>query len=466
MRKRRVLSWLLSVFIICSSVCGTVFASDISTLDDLGIDPWSELDALEDASSAGATGEAAEPAADTDAGIMPLSIETATGEWAAANTFSVLTSSSLSAVSWLDFTAGEYHSGQYLQQVSTTGPRSYYVSTDQTFYFRLSPELYEGSVQSLTFDNVEFRLRTEFFWNNLSAAAPDWTPRALLYVNGVEFESGSALTITVDGVGDNDASVFVNGSINWGGGEIDDIHVVFVMESGSYFNSSDRSYARYGTITGVVSGNFSTTGGNPDYTGILGGISSAISSVVSAISDVISGINELISNTTGIFDLIGTLADSLASWFGNLLTAIAQLPARIAELVKQAVYDLFVPSGEDMTDIKENYETLLSERLGFIWQAGAWVTDFATSIYGALQGGGEYTFEFPGISFPMNGETYVLVEPQTVSLDNAFMDVVQPVLCTIVSIICVVAFVNMSHDMVAAVVSGAAYWEFLKGGKG
>ena len=63
----------------------------------------------------------------------------------------------------------------------------------------------------------------------------------------------------------------------------------------------------------------------------------------------------------------------------------------------------------------------------------------------------------------MNGTTYVLAEPSQVSLQNAFFDVVRPVLGTIVAIVCVVAFINTARYMIAAVVSGATYFEFLKG---
>lgn len=162
-------------------------------------------------------------------------------------------------------------------------------------------------------------------------------------------------------------------------------------------------------------------------------------------------------------DVSSGLLASILAWLSNILDAIVSLPGRVASAISNVLQSLFVPSQEDFTNLKTQYETLLEERLGFIWQAGEWVVTFGQSILTAVQGGNEYTFTFPGISFPMNGTTYVLAEPAQVSLQNAFFDVVRPVLGTIVAMVCVVAFVHTAEDMVTAVVSGATYFEFLKG---
>lgn len=162
-------------------------------------------------------------------------------------------------------------------------------------------------------------------------------------------------------------------------------------------------------------------------------------------------------------DVSSGLLASILAWLSNILDAIVSLPGRVASAISNVLQSPFVPSQEDFINLKTQYETLLEERLGFIWQAGEWVVTFGQSILTAVQGGNEYTFTFPGISFPMNGTTYVLAEPVQVSLQNAFFDVVRPVLGTIVAIVCVVAFINTARYMIAAVVSGATYFEFLKG---
>lgn len=157
------------------------------------------------------------------------------------------------------------------------------------------------------------------------------------------------------------------------------------------------------------------------------------------------------------------LLSGIIGMIQNVINAIVALPVNIANEILSGLQSLFVPSQEDFTNLKVQYETLLEERLGFIWQAGDWVVTFGQSILTAVQSGNEYSFTFPGISFPMGDSTYVLAEPTEVSLENGFLEVVRPVLGTIVAIICVIAFVNTAEDMVAAVVSGATYFEYLKG---
>ena len=51
MRSWRVLSCVVLACFICSFGCGTASANDISTLDDLPIDPWGELEDIQGAAS-------------------------------------------------------------------------------------------------------------------------------------------------------------------------------------------------------------------------------------------------------------------------------------------------------------------------------------------------------------------------------------------------------------------------------
>lgn len=167
--------------------------------------------------------------------------------------------------------------------------------------------------------------------------------------------------------------------------------------------------------------------------------------------------------SVGSVDPTVGLLNGIIGMIQNVINAIVALPVNIANEILSGLQSFFVPSQEDFTNLKVQYETLLEERLGFIWQAGDWVVTFGQSILTAVQSGNEYSFTFPGISFPMGDSTYVLAEPTEVSLENGFLEVVRPVLGTIVAIICVIAFVNTAEDLVAAVVSGATYFEYLKG---
>ena len=159
------------------------------------------------------------------------------------------------------------------------------------------------------------------------------------------------------------------------------------------------------------------------------------------------------------------LLSGILAFLQTIYNAIVSLPSNIASAVSGVLQSLFVPSEDDITAIKSDYEELFSTRLGFIYQAYEWVVNFATTVLNTLQNVTSYSFDFPGVSVPLNGTTYQIIPATKVSLDNGVMDVLRPVLGTIVSFVCIVSFVNMAYDMTSALISGISYFEFMKRGK-
>lgn len=159
------------------------------------------------------------------------------------------------------------------------------------------------------------------------------------------------------------------------------------------------------------------------------------------------------------------LLSSILGWLSNLWDAIISLPGNIANLILDGLSALFLPSEEDILVLQENYSFLFSERLGFIWQGFDWLLNFFSSFVDVLSSSSDYEFEFPGISVPMNGETVVIVEPASVSLNNDVMNVLRPVCGTIVSLIAVIGATNVLFNLAAALISGVSYFEFLKRGR-
>ena len=164
-------------------------------------------------------------------------------------------------------------------------------------------------------------------------------------------------------------------------------------------------------------------------------------------------------------DVSSGLLASILAWLSNILDAIVSLPGRVASAISNVLQSLFVPSQEDFSTLKANYATLLSERLGFIYQGFEWVVDFATTFLGSMQSAGSYSFTFPGVSVPMNGQTYTIIPETAVSLENGVMAVLRPILGTIISFVSVIAFSNSAFDMVTALISGASYFEYLRSKK-
>lgn len=159
-------------------------------------------------------------------------------------------------------------------------------------------------------------------------------------------------------------------------------------------------------------------------------------------------------------DEVGTKLDGVQDTLTETKEEITSLPGKIASAILDGIKSLFVPSEEDLTEIKDKYESMLSEKLGFIWQAFDLLTTFVSDLQTSLESGEAYEFNFPGVKLPMQGEEFVLVPETPVSLDNELMDVLRPVVGTIVSMIAVIAFVNMAHDYVLAIVSGVSAYQF------
>ena len=193
----------------------------------------------------------------------------------------------------------------------------------------------------------------------------------------------------------------------------------------------------------------------------LGSIQGSIESVG---EDIQGSIEDVGANIQGSIDDVGNTVDDIQGTQEEILEEVKEsLPQKIIGGLIDGIVGLFVPSAEDLEGIQEDYEDMLSEKLGFVWQAYELLSSFVGGLEDNLTGGQSYTFTFPEIAVPMNGETHVLVEESEVDLDNGFMDVVRPVLGTIVTVICVLSFVNMAHDYVLAIISGVSAWQFEKG---
>lgn len=141
---------------------------------------------------------------------------------------------------------------------------------------------------------------------------------------------------------------------------------------------------------------------------------------------------------------------AIKTGIGNVASSIANLPGLIVDGIK----GLFVPSQDALQSLKGNYETLFEGKFGFIYQLYNWVVTFFGDLKTALTSGAAYAFTFPGIAFPMDGETITILGETAVSLDNSAMTVLRPVLGTAVSFIVVIATVNTCRRFILRFLSG------------
>lgn len=181
--------------------------------------------------------------------------------------------------------------------------------------------------------------------------------------------------------------------------------------------------------------------------------------------DITNGLlSGLIEIVTGIYNAVVGLPSQIGniiSDLGNILSSLTELPGKLWDLISEGLQSLFIPTDEQLQELSENYDGLWESKLGFVYQMFSFVVDTFSGLKGVLSAADNYIFHFPGISFPMNGQMLEIIPAQDVSLDNAVMDVLRPVLGTIVTIVSVLSVTSLGFDMVVAILSGKSYSQFI-----
>lgn len=438
MQRRRVLSFALSAFFICFALCGTVSASGILTIDEMDIDPWGDLAEIQDATDP--SGPVSPISADDSVYALsqsPMAVMSAAASDEVA-TYEQTYSVQIYSQSRLYYgTSEEYTGGRNsiwgIKELISSEP-----SNNMKIDLGLETLSYQSSVIFAGFldgnpvgtGNIRFTypIPSKFFDGDSKELSITWSPSAHFNVSTayglLEYYPGSY-------------SILYNGKFYGTAKPFESVDITIPLQTG------------VNTITLV--GWYSKTQ------------NLQLASAVSEVTPSFQFGN--LPNFSRVDPNTGLLSGILA-FLQTIYNAIVSLPGNIASAIIEGLKGLFIPSEEDITGIKSQYESLFSQRLGFIYQAASWITDFAQTMLSTLQSGNTYQFTFPGVSVPLpDGTNMVLLQEQQVSLENGLMDVLRPVLGTIVSFICVVSFINMAHDMVSALISGTSYFEFMRGGK-
>ncbi len=101
---------------------------------------------------------------------------------------------------------------------------------------------------------------------------------------------------------------------------------------------------------------------------------------------------------------------------GDILEKISNLPEEISNFIFEKYKEFLVPSSDEILELVTDFTDKTSENLGFISQSYSFVFDILLDI-SEISNNSSGTIEFPGVSLPINGETYVLIEKQDVKID-------------------------------------------------
>lgn len=171
--------------------------------------------------------------------------------------------------------------------------------------------------------------------------------------------------------------------------------------------------------------------------------------------DIVSGINEGNGLLSGI---LGGITD--------LWDAVSSLPGKIADAIK----GLFVPTDAQMNELKASFNSLLSEKLGFVYQAGSLVDGVFDAVFDAVDNpNSDVSFTVPAFpSFDVGGtEVSLWEDPVLVNIaDNQVVQTVQQVASPFVVAVMVWGFVHSMEDAFLAFVGGQSLADWVRNRKG
>lgn len=177
---------------------------------------------------------------------------------------------------------------------------------------------------------------------------------------------------------------------------------------------------------------------------------------------VISGINEgnqLQAQTNGLLEMV-------ISGLEGIFTTITELPSKIADAIK----GLFVPTDAQMEELKGSFNALLSEKLGFVYQAGSLVDGVFDAVFDAVDNpNSDVSFTVPAFpSFDVDGTAVSLWEkPINVDIsENEVVQTVQQVASPFVVAVMIWGFVHSMEDAFLAFIGGQSLADWVRNRKG
>lgn len=170
--------------------------------------------------------------------------------------------------------------------------------------------------------------------------------------------------------------------------------------------------------------------------------------------DILAGVNET-----------NSLLGGISSGIQNIWNTIISLPSKIAEAIK----GLFVPTDAQMNELKSSFNSLLSEKLGFVYQAGSLVDGVFDAVFDAVDNpNSDVSFTVPAFpSFNVDGtEVSLWEEPVVVDIaDNEVVKTVQQVASPFVVAVMVWGFVHSMEDAFFAFVGGKSLFDWVRNRK-
>lgn len=176
--------------------------------------------------------------------------------------------------------------------------------------------------------------------------------------------------------------------------------------------------------------------------------------------------NALFSWLANIRDGISNVLSAISSGFSNVVNSIVALPAKIADAVK----GLFVPSDTQMDELKASFNSLLSDKLGFVYQSVSLIDGVFDAVFDAVDNpDSNVSFSVPAFpSFVVDGsEVSLWDESITVDISsNEVVQTVQRVASPFVIAVMIWGFIHSMEDAFLSFVGGQSLADWVRHRKG
>lgn len=132
------------------------------------------------------------------------------------------------------------------------------------------------------------------------------------------------------------------------------------------------------------------------------------------------------------------LLQSVIEWLKSIKDAIVNLP----ELIMEKIKGLFIPTEEDMTEIKNKFDLLMKERFGALYEAGSIISDFVEAF---TYQGEKTTIAFPMVEIFLAEDTFYFGGWEVDLVPYGFTSIIG-VLKGLIGIVCTLLFVVMLRN--------------------
>lgn len=156
------------------------------------------------------------------------------------------------------------------------------------------------------------------------------------------------------------------------------------------------------------------------------------------------------TDNAGLLNKVINGISNIKEGVSNLITGITELPSKIWNFIENGLKALFVPTESEMTDIKNQWDTLLSDRFGGLYQTVNLIDDYAKSFTDPEQ---QNTIKIPELKLPFGQSEFVFGGQDVQIVPDKFSFLID-VIKTIISILATCLFVNGLRNRFERLVGG------------